>query len=1707
MKTNITIHNTNVRNIKFFLAAVLFLSISLSSWGTTIASWGKVSIAASTAITASGGDANNSGVAQFTSTKDFNDGSGTYAYYEGSGYGAYITFSGLTLTGYKHIRISFYSRASDGKAWQLWWSTNGSTWTNCTGANSQAMTTTETQYSMEGIPSTATYLQLRHLGTKGSLYFGTIVIAGDGSGECTPGIAKGIAPGDELIIYDNTDSKELAGAPSEGYCGGTTFSGTPAGAYPFVIENGYSSGTYSFKHGTKYLRMSSNDAVKLEMSTTKDDASSWVIESLTNDGQLKMYNKAHTGYYLRYHKNNVRFTSYSANTSNTRLPYIYHYCPAEFHVTYNANNATTGSVPVDGTGYDPAGTDQATVLGNTGSLAKTGYTFSGWNTNTGGTGTNYTAGDQFYVTEDITLYAKWVANPYTITLNNQSADAGKGGTGSISVTYDASTNLTETPAITVPQKTGYTFGGYYTDEGGIGTQIIAANGNVNASAGGGSTYTNASKQWKYAGNITLYAKWTQTVDLLKNTGSSDGSVTVSYNVAGTASFSAAVKAGWTCTGYWTTSSGGYKVIEADGTLAEYSSNISSYINSDGKWIHTGATELYAQWEANLYTVTFYKNDISATGSMDAQMFEYGTAQNLLTCTFERTGYSFVGWATTSSGDKAYDDGEEVNNLTNTPDGNVDLFALWSINSYTLTVGTPGNVTITAEPDGGSEMEEGDDDYVEYNTTITLAYTGMTSGYFWGGWRVTDGSGNDITEDVMYDENTMFMPALDATVTAVLYTNAKAWCPVITLEPTDGVASPILVTSVGGQSVKAVRTLHLIVTGAPTTSAKVTLSGTDLEFYDGTSKVTNYITCSSYRMDKTITVAYAPTAYVSEAWAEPDITVACLNSDESEAVSITKSNLVNARCLPDNGTSSGNGFVIAAKVGDDWLALPSSMSAGVQDGLPIMVDDDEDPTAATLAPATARYNLYNVYSSIGVNDRFKANGTYAYLAGSENKALKAASDGTNISLGANVTPGIYSGNAANPDLIEWQLSTTDKKNYTLTNNGRSAQLKYYTTNGKFGMYSYGSSVITEFRLLPATFYTNVPATATEWGQHSVILAANPGATANKAKAHIEAGSPTEDQIIAAINGAIGTAKNIKVPVGDIDLADLANNEGKWLYIDWYNGSTSLGTSVVKIPRIIAASRNMYKDGETTKGPWNTEVHVLPGVTLTANTASYSPSGATIKELHIYPGATLNVSTGTLTATTLRLHNGWTRAGDKKYDVARVYIADDAALEKNTASMDYDIYEQSDGKHYYPLAVPFATAVNTIDYVDPTLAAASKYRTHYVIKEYDGANRAINGEDSENNWDSVPAASTLVPGKGYIMTAVAVKGEAIIRIPLTFNNGWTDDGEKATYDAVTKNVIAVTAYGGAAATAHQRHAGWNMLGVPYMSCFATKGKTTPDKSEAFITGKMELTGDPANPYGGYNDAVPYVTVPTHDFSEYLQYDITDDDTKLLPGWSFFVQFAKDGTLTFENTGQTNSSSLPIYAPQRTMDSTLTRIKTGVILSTADGETSDKFGLIISDRYTQDYEVGADLEKMFGNGYTLATYSLSQGTRLAFNALSTAEAAQVIPVGYRAPEAGQYTFAINPRYATEGLLRVELIDYQTGDLTDLLTSTYTFTTSRTQDDTRFAIHVTYTDPNSEMPTGEAPPIETGETLTRKFILNGQLYIQRGTVIYDATGKEVRL
>ena len=148
--------------------------------------------------------------------------------------------------------------------------------------------------------------------------------------------------------------------------------------------------------------------------------------------------------------------------------------PEEFTVTFDANGK--GTAPVAQTVVDGA------TATNPGALTATGYTFGGWYTDAACT--------QAYdfataVTGDITLYAKWTAVTYTVTF-----DANGKGTAPVAQTV-AYGNKATAPA--APTADNYTFDGWYTDA------ACTAAYDFNTAV---------------TGNVTLYAKWVLSGDLV-----------------------------------------------------------------------------------------------------------------------------------------------------------------------------------------------------------------------------------------------------------------------------------------------------------------------------------------------------------------------------------------------------------------------------------------------------------------------------------------------------------------------------------------------------------------------------------------------------------------------------------------------------------------------------------------------------------------------------------------------------------------------------------------------------------------------------------------------------------------------------------------------------------------------------------------------------------------------------------------------------------------------------------------------------------------------------------------------------------------------------------------------------------------------------------------------------------------------------------------
>lgn len=75
-----------------------------------------------------------------------------------------------------------------------------------------------------------------------------------------------------------------------------------------------------------------------------------------------------------------------------------------------------------------------------------------------------------------------------------------------------------------------------------------------------------------------------------------------------------------------------------------------------------------------YSVKFNAN--GGSGSMTNEIFAYGEKKTLTANAFNRTGYVFKGWATSSTGTVVYQDKASVLNLTTTANGVVNLYAVW-----------------------------------------------------------------------------------------------------------------------------------------------------------------------------------------------------------------------------------------------------------------------------------------------------------------------------------------------------------------------------------------------------------------------------------------------------------------------------------------------------------------------------------------------------------------------------------------------------------------------------------------------------------------------------------------------------------------------------------------------------------------------------------------------------------------------------------------------------------------------------------------------------------------------------------------------------------------------------------------------------------------------------------------------------------------------
>ena len=291
--------------------------------------------------------------------------------------------------------------------------------------------------------------------------------------------------------------------------------------------------------------------------------------------------------------------------------------PPDFEVTYN-KNLGSGTMNPDTITY------KQTFTPKENEFTRTGYHFINWNESSDGKGNSWNSGigQAYNYLDDMTLYAQWEPNKYTVNYNGNGHTSG--ATNSTSHTY----NLNSSLASNEFSKTGHTFE-YWC---------------VNADDYGNYYYENAYvKNLTSINNdtVTLYAIWT--ANSYKITfDPNGGSVTttqknVTYNnTYGT--LPTPTRTGYTFNGWYTQASGGTKIT--DTTKVTITSN----------------QTLYAHWTPKILKMTLNKNGgTNGTNGPIYLKYENGWYSNSTATTSitkitapTKTGYKFEGYYYTST---------------------------------------------------------------------------------------------------------------------------------------------------------------------------------------------------------------------------------------------------------------------------------------------------------------------------------------------------------------------------------------------------------------------------------------------------------------------------------------------------------------------------------------------------------------------------------------------------------------------------------------------------------------------------------------------------------------------------------------------------------------------------------------------------------------------------------------------------------------------------------------------------------------------------------------------------------------------------------------------------------------------------------------------------------------------------------------------------
>lgn len=349
--------------------------------------------------------------------------------------------------------------------------------------------------------------------------------------------------------------------------------------------------------------------------------------------------------------------------------------------------------------YNTAAADKSGwAAGDTGKIP--GYRFDGWYTAPNG-GNKYDFNTP--LTNNVTVYAHWVGNGYTVRFTGNGATGGN--TPDQAFQYNIGQNLRRNGFT----RDGYTFAGWKRADN-------------QQAYGDGQWVTNLTTQPN--GIVTMVAQWSANEAHIRyNPNPPAGKTTGGQGTPNwdghTGDTPTIGQNGWTIDGYtfagWATS--------PDGSGARYAPG--------ARWTANGTLTLYAQWTPGQAGLTYDGNGATG-GKTDPQTGKTDEKINVRDNGFTRDGYTFVTWNT-----QADCKGNAVKpNSEWTLRGSSTLYACWAGNAQTLTYhgnGATGGNTAAQSGKTGDEL-----------TTNANGFT--RDGYTFVRWDTAkDGSGTAYGE--------------------------------------------------------------------------------------------------------------------------------------------------------------------------------------------------------------------------------------------------------------------------------------------------------------------------------------------------------------------------------------------------------------------------------------------------------------------------------------------------------------------------------------------------------------------------------------------------------------------------------------------------------------------------------------------------------------------------------------------------------------------------------------------------------------------------------------------------------------------------------------------------------------------------------------------------------------------------------------------------